>query len=66
MLCVCSRFIFVVTVIYGAAVYGEHLSIITCFPFPDSGLNLLNGFNFYFDIYFEWRDTENRQYSKEY
>ena len=28
---------------------------------PDSGLYLLNGFDFYSLIYFEWRDTENHQ-----
>ena len=28
--------------------------------FPDSGLYLLNGFDFIL-IYFEWRDTENQQ-----
>ena len=28
--------------------------------FPDSGLYLSNGFDFYF-VYFGWRDTENQQ-----
>ena len=36
---------------------GESLSILTSFLFSDSGLNLLNGF----DFYFECRDTENQQ-----
>ena len=31
------------------------------FLFSDSGLNLLNGFDFSILIYFEWRDTENQQ-----
>ena len=39
----------------------EGLCIFTSFHFPDSGLYLLNGFDF-FIIYFEWRDTENQQY----
>ena len=39
---------------------GEGLCICTSFHFPDSGLYLLNGFDFYL-IYFEWRDTENQQ-----
>ena len=30
----------------------------TFFIFPDSGLYLLNGF----DFYFPWRDSENQQY----
>ena len=30
----------------------------TFFHFPDSGLYLLNGF----DFYFRWRDSENQQY----
>ena len=42
---------------------GEDLCIFISFHFPDSGLNLLNGFDFYFDL-FEWRDTENQQYSQ--
>ena len=29
---------------------GEGLWVITFFPFPDSGLYLLNGFDFYFDL----------------
>ena len=29
---------------------GESLLIFTFFLFPDSGLNLLNGFDFYFDM----------------
>ena len=43
---------------------GECLRIFTFFLFPDSGLNLLNGFDFFYFIlvYFEWRDTENQQY----
>ena len=36
---------------------GESLCILTFFLFSDSGLNLLNGF----DFYFEWHDTENQQ-----
>ena len=36
----------------------EGLCIFISFHFPDSGLSLLNGFDFYL-IYFEWRDTEN-------
>ena len=36
---------------------GETLCIFTFFLFSESGLYLLNGFNFYF----EWRDTENQQ-----
>ena len=40
---------------------GEGLCIRTSFHFPDSGLYLLSGFDFYL-IYFEWRDTENQQY----
>ena len=39
---------------------GESLCIFTFFLFSESGLYLLNGFNFYF----EWRDTENQQYDK--
>ena len=42
---------------------GEGLCIFISFHFPDSGLNLLNGFDFDFDL-FEWRDTENQQYSQ--
>ena len=34
----------------------------TFFLFPDSGLNLLNGFDFFILIYFDWRDTENQQF----
>ena len=30
---------------------GEGLCIRTSFHFPDSGLNLLNGFDFYFDLF---------------
>ena len=30
---------------------GEGLSICTSFHFSDSGLNLLNGFDFYFDLF---------------
>ena len=37
---------------------GESLCIFTFFLFSESGLHLLNGF----DFYFEWRDTENQQY----
>ena len=36
---------------------GESLCIFTFFLFSESGLHLLNGF----DFYFEWRDTENQQ-----
>ena len=31
--------------------------------FPRFWTYLLNGFDFYFDL-FEWRDTENQQYSQ--
>ena len=31
--------------------------------FPDSGLNLLKGFDFLILIYFKLRDTENQQLS---
>ena len=37
---------------------GPSLCISTFFLFPDSGLNLLNGFYFLL----EWRDTENQQF----
>ena len=40
---------------------GESLCIFTFFLFPDSRINLLNGFDFIF-IYFEWRDTENSHF----
>ena len=40
---------------------GESLCISTFFLFPDSRPNLLNGFDFFILIYFEWRDTENQQ-----
>ena len=40
---------------------GESFCISTFFLFPDSRLNLLNGFYFFILIYFEWRDTENQQ-----
>ena len=41
---------------------GESLNTSTFFLFPDSRLNRLNGFYFFFIlIYFEWRDTENQQ-----
>ena len=30
---------------------GEGLCIFTSFHFPDSGLYLLNGFDFYFDLF---------------
>ena len=36
---------------------GEGLCIFTSFNLPDSGLYLLNSF----DFYFEWRDTENQR-----
>ena len=36
---------------------GESLCIVT-FLFSDSGLHLVNSF----DFYFEWRDTEDQQY----
>ena len=39
---------------------GESLCIFTFFLFSESGLYLLNGF----DFYFEWRDTENQQLSQ--
>ena len=38
---------------------GESLCIFIFFLFSESGLYLLNGF----DFYFEWRDTENQQLS---
>ena len=40
---------------------GESLCICTFFLFPDSGLNLLNGFYFFILVNFEWRDTENTE-----
>ena len=40
---------------------GEGLCISTFFLFPDSRLNLLNGFDFFL-VYFKWYDTENHQY----
>ena len=40
---------------------GCNIKHFTFFHFPDSGLYLLNGFDFIL-IYFEWRDTENQQY----
>ena len=36
----------------------ESLCILKVFHFPDSGLNLLNGFGFYF----RWRDSEKQLY----
>ena len=36
---------------------GESFCIFTFFPFSDSGLYLLNGFDFIF-IYFEWLGTD--------
>ena len=39
----------------------KSLCIPSFFLFPDSGLNLLNGFDFLILTYFEWRDTENQQ-----
>ena len=39
---------------------GEIICISTFFAFPDSGRNLLSGFDFLILIYFEWRDTENQ------
>jgi len=39
---------------------GESLGIFTFFLFSDSGLYLLNDFDFDFDL-FLWRDTENHQ-----
>ena len=41
---------------------GEGLCISIFFLFPDSRLNLLNGFYFFILMYFEWRDTANQQY----
>ena len=41
---------------------GEGLCIFTSFNLPDSGLYLLNSFDFYL-TYFEWRDTENQRLS---
>ena len=43
---------------------GKSLCLSTFFLFPDSGINLLNGFHFFILIYFEWRDTENQQFSE--
>ena len=31
--------------------FGESLCIFTYFHFPDSGLNLLTGFDFHFDLF---------------
>ena len=39
---------------------GEGLCIFTSFHFQDSGLYLLNGFDFIL-VYSEWRDTENQK-----
>ena len=40
---------------------GEGLCIFAFFLFPGSGLNLLNGFHFYFDLFLNaWCDTENQ------
>ena len=39
---------------------GEGLRVCIYFHFPDSGLYLLNGFDFSL-IYFGGRDTENQQ-----
>ena len=36
----------------------ESLCILNVFHFPDSGLNLSNGFGFYF----RWRDSEKQLY----
>ena len=41
--------------------FGESLCIVAFFLVSDSGLNRLNSFDFYFDLFFEWRDTENQQ-----
>ena len=41
---------------------GESICIYTFFAFPDSGRNLLSGFDFLILIYFEWRDTETQQF----
>ena len=40
---------------------GEGLCIFTFFLPPGSGIYLLNGFDFYFDLYLQLRDTENQQ-----
>ena len=40
----------------------ESLCIFTFYLFSESGLYLLNGF----DFYFEWRDTENQQFLPTY
>ena len=40
---------------------GESLCISTFFHFSDSVLNLLNGFDFFILIFFEWCGTENQQ-----
>ena len=45
--------------------YSSDLNLGEGQDFPDSGLYLLNGFDFvflFFFNYFEWRDTENHQY----
>ena len=39
---------------------GEGLSLFSSFHFPDSGLYLMNGFAFDFDLFLEWRDPENQ------
>jgi len=41
--------------------HDESLCIVTYFLFSDSGLYLLNGFDFLL-IVFEWRDTENQHF----
>ena len=40
---------------------GEGLCIFTSFHFPDSGLYLSNGFDFYFDLFLNGVTTENQQ-----
>ena len=38
----------------------------TSFHFTDSGFYLLNGFDLYFDLFLEWRDTENQLFEPLY
>ena len=52
---------------------GEGLCIFTSFNFPDSGIYLLNGFDFYFDLFWmawhwnlkaEYKMRESEQYDQ--
>ena len=40
-----------IPIIYSTQDLDEGLSIFASFHFPDSGLNLSNGFDFYFDLF---------------